>query len=138
MNARLRSAQGARATLLAATCGLVLAGCVSSAGLLPGGQPLADTRVADDNTLLEADAGTLGVSPSVRLPIYADRATIAAAQERISANQTITASASGMLNFMRITAGAFGASLATTLWDDRGAMHHAYLSEHISASHPAT
>ena len=48
-----------------------------------------------------------------------------------------TASASGMLNFMRITAGAFGASVATTVWDDRAAMHHAYLSEHISASNPA-
>ena len=48
-----------------------------------------------------------------------------------------TASASGMLNFMRITAGAFGASVATTLWDDRASMHHAYLAEHISVTNPA-
>ncbi len=48
-----------------------------------------------------------------------------------------TASASGMLNFMRITAGAFGASVATTLWDDRAAMHHAYLAEHVSTTNPA-
>lgn len=48
-----------------------------------------------------------------------------------------TASASGMLNFMRITAGAFGASVATTLWDDRATMHHAYLAEHISVTNPA-
>ena len=47
------------------------------------------------------------------------------------------ASASGMLNFMRITAGAFGASVATTLWDDRAAMHHAYLAEHVSTTNPA-
>lgn len=48
-----------------------------------------------------------------------------------------TASASGMLNFMRITAGAFGASVATTLWDDRASMHHAYLVEHIDVTNPA-
>lgn len=48
-----------------------------------------------------------------------------------------TASASGLLNFMRITAGAFGASVATTLWDDRAAMHHAYLAEHVNVTNPA-
>ena len=48
-----------------------------------------------------------------------------------------TASASGLLNFSRITAGAFGASVATTLWDDRASMHHAYLIEHIDVTNPA-
>lgn len=48
-----------------------------------------------------------------------------------------TASASGMLNFLRITAGAFGASVATTLWDNRASMHHAYLAEHIDVTNPA-
>ena len=46
-------------------------------------------------------------------------------------------SASGLINFVRITAGAFGASVVTTLWEDRAAMHHAYLSEHISVTNPA-
>jgi len=40
--------------------------------------------------------------------------------------------ASGLSNFVRITAGAFGTSLFTTLWDDRAAMHHAHLSESIN------
>jgi MFS transporter, DHA2 family, multidrug resistance protein len=40
--------------------------------------------------------------------------------------------ASGMSNFMRITAGAFGTSIATTLWEDRAAMHHAQLAEAIN------
>lgn len=40
--------------------------------------------------------------------------------------------AAGLSNFVRITAGAFGASLAPTLWDDRAKLHHAQLSEHLS------
>lgn len=44
------------------------------------------------------------------------------------------AAASGLSNFTRITAGAFGASLYTTLWEDRTAMHHAYLSEAIDSA----
>jgi DHA2 family multidrug resistance protein len=40
--------------------------------------------------------------------------------------------ASGLSNFLRITAGAFGTSIATTLWDNRATMHHAQLIEHIS------
>jgi DHA2 family multidrug resistance protein len=48
-----------------------------------------------------------------------------------------TASASGVLNFLRITAGAFGASVATTLWDNRASMHHAYLSEQVSVTSQA-
>ena len=37
--------------------------------------------------------------------------------------------AAGLSNFTRITAGAMGTSLATTLWDDRAALHHAHLTE---------
>jgi DHA2 family multidrug resistance protein len=42
------------------------------------------------------------------------------------------ASASGLSNFLRITAGAFGTSIATTLWDDRATMHHAHLVEAVN------
>jgi DHA2 family multidrug resistance protein len=45
------------------------------------------------------------------------------------------ASASGVSNFARITAGAFGTSIATTLWQNRAAMHHAHLAEAI---HPGS
>lgn len=47
-------------------------------------------------------------------------------------------SASGLTNFARITAGAFGASLTTTLWDNRAGLHHAQLTEHITVYSPAT
>ena len=40
--------------------------------------------------------------------------------------------ASGLSNFVRITAGAFGTSLFTTLWESRAAMHHAHLVEGIN------
>ncbi|MEO8752187.1 MAG: DHA2 family efflux MFS transporter permease subunit, partial [Casimicrobiaceae bacterium] len=43
------------------------------------------------------------------------------------------ASASGLSNFVRITAGAFGTSISTTLWEDRAAMHHAHLTEAINS-----
>jgi len=46
--------------------------------------------------------------------------------------------ASGLSNFARITAGAFGTSIATTLWEDRAALHHAQLSESISTGSGAT
>ena len=46
------------------------------------------------------------------------------------------ASASGLSNFLRIMAGGFGASLSTTLWDRREAVHHAYLTEQINAYNP--
>ena len=46
--------------------------------------------------------------------------------------------ASGLSNFARITAGAFGTSITTTLWDSRATMHHAELSEHISSFSSAT
>ena len=42
-------------------------------------------------------------------------------------------SAAGLFNFLRIMAGAMGASISTTLWDTRAAMHHAHLAEHITA-----
>jgi len=45
--------------------------------------------------------------------------------------------ASGLSNFARITAGAFGASLSTTLWDDRASLHHAHLVEHLRDGSPA-
>ena len=38
-------------------------------------------------------------------------------------------SAAGLSNFTRITAGAMGTSISTTLWDNRAAMHHAHLTE---------
>ncbi len=41
--------------------------------------------------------------------------------------------ASGLSNFVRITAGAFGTSLFTTLWEDRAVMHHAHLAEAVNA-----
>ena len=40
--------------------------------------------------------------------------------------------ASGLSNFVRITAGAFGTSIATTMWDNRATFHHSQLIEHIS------
>lgn len=42
--------------------------------------------------------------------------------------------ASGLSNFARITAGAFGTSITTTLWENRAAQHHAQLVESISQS----
>jgi DHA2 family multidrug resistance protein len=42
------------------------------------------------------------------------------------------ASAAGLSNFMRATGAAFGASIATTLWARRDALHRAQLSESIS------
>ncbi len=40
--------------------------------------------------------------------------------------------ASGLSNFVRITAGAVGTSLFTTLWENRAALHHAHLSESVN------
>ena len=37
--------------------------------------------------------------------------------------------AAGLSNFVRITAGAMGTSIATTLWESRAALHHAHLVE---------
>jgi DHA2 family multidrug resistance protein len=38
-------------------------------------------------------------------------------------------SAAGLSNFTRITAGAMGTSIATTVWESRAAMHHAHMTE---------
>ncbi len=45
--------------------------------------------------------------------------------------------ASGLTNFVRITAGAIGTSVVTTLWESRAAMHHAQLTEYINAGNQA-
>ena len=47
--------------------------------------------------------------------------------------------ASGLSNFLRLTAGAFGTSIATTLWENRATLHHAQLVElgaHAAARRP--
>jgi MFS transporter, DHA2 family, multidrug resistance protein len=46
--------------------------------------------------------------------------------------------ASGLSNFVRIVAGSFGTSIATTVWQDRAAMHHAHLSESVNLGSSAT
>jgi DHA2 family multidrug resistance protein len=46
--------------------------------------------------------------------------------------------ASGLFNFARITAGSFGTSIATTLWDRRASLHHAQLIEHITPYDPSS
>jgi MFS transporter, DHA2 family, multidrug resistance protein len=46
--------------------------------------------------------------------------------------------ASGLFNFTRITAGSFGTSITTTLWDRRASLHHAQLTDHITAYDPST
>ena len=47
--------------------------------------------------------------------------------------------ASGLSNFVRITFGAIGASAVTTIWENRSTMHHAHLTENITAySQPVT
>jgi DHA2 family multidrug resistance protein len=47
------------------------------------------------------------------------------------------AAASGLSNFLRITAGAMGTSIATTLWENRAALHHAQLAESVNAGNAA-
>ncbi len=42
--------------------------------------------------------------------------------------------ASGLSSFVRVVAGSFGTSIATTVWQDRAAMHHAQLAESVSQS----
>jgi len=53
----------------------------------------------------------------------------------LPANQI--ASASGLFNFLRILAGGAGTSIATTVWERREALHHAQLTEHVTAYSPA-
>ena len=45
-------------------------------------------------------------------------------------------SASGLNNFVRITTGALGTSVFTTLWESRATMHHAHLAEAVNAGNP--
>ncbi|HXY96983.1 MAG TPA: DHA2 family efflux MFS transporter permease subunit [Steroidobacteraceae bacterium] len=44
--------------------------------------------------------------------------------------------ASGLSNFARITAGSFGTSITTTLWDHRATLHHAQHVEHLTPGSP--
>jgi DHA2 family multidrug resistance protein len=46
-------------------------------------------------------------------------------------------SAAGLSNFVRITAGAVGTSLFTTIWENRAILHHQQLSESINRGNPA-
>ncbi len=46
--------------------------------------------------------------------------------------------ASGLFNFARITAGSFGTSIVTTLWDRRASLHHAQLAERINSYDPSS
>ncbi|WP_295852738.1 DHA2 family efflux MFS transporter permease subunit [uncultured Xylophilus sp.] len=46
-------------------------------------------------------------------------------------------SASGLSNFLRITAGAIGTSVVTTVWENRAALHHAQLAEAVTRGSPA-
>ena len=46
--------------------------------------------------------------------------------------------ASGLSNFARITAGSFGTSITTTLWDRRATLHHAQLIERLTPGDPVT
>ncbi|HTP95375.1 MAG TPA: DHA2 family efflux MFS transporter permease subunit, partial [Burkholderiales bacterium] len=46
------------------------------------------------------------------------------------------ASATGLTNFARITAGSFGTSISTTLWANRASLHHAQLAEHVTRYDP--
>ena len=46
-------------------------------------------------------------------------------------------SASGLSNFLRITAGSFATSLTTTFWDRREALHQSRLAESVTAFSPA-
>src|SRR6201994_3573611 len=46
-------------------------------------------------------------------------------------------SASGISNFTRITAGGFAASIITTLWDRREALHQSRLADHSTLFDPA-
>ncbi len=46
-------------------------------------------------------------------------------------------SASGVINFARITAGSFATSIVTTLWARRATLHHEQLIEHLTGSNAA-
>ncbi|RZL11094.1 MAG: DHA2 family efflux MFS transporter permease subunit [Rubrivivax sp.] len=44
--------------------------------------------------------------------------------------------ASGLSNFARITAGAMGTSIATTVWENRATLHHVHMVENLPATNP--
>jgi DHA2 family multidrug resistance protein len=44
--------------------------------------------------------------------------------------------ASGLSNFVRITAGAMGTSMIATIWDNRATMHHVHMAEKVSRTDP--
>jgi DHA2 family multidrug resistance protein len=44
--------------------------------------------------------------------------------------------ASGLFNFARISAGSFGTSITTTVWDRRATLHHAQLVERLTQQDP--
>ncbi|MFG6449354.1 DHA2 family efflux MFS transporter permease subunit [Roseateles sp. BYS180W] len=44
--------------------------------------------------------------------------------------------AAGLSNFVRITAGAMGTSIATTLWESRATLHHHHMVERLSLGDP--
>lgn len=46
--------------------------------------------------------------------------------------------AAGLNNFVRLSAGAFGTSVTTTIWEDRASMHHARLAESVHATSAPT
>lgn len=46
------------------------------------------------------------------------------------------AAAAGLSNFVRITAGAMGTSIATTVWENRATLHHARLTEQLPVGSP--
>ena len=45
--------------------------------------------------------------------------------------------AAGLSSFMRITAGAIGTSLFTTIWEDRAVLHHAQMTETVNRGNAA-
>jgi DHA2 family multidrug resistance protein len=47
------------------------------------------------------------------------------------------AAASGLSNFLRITGGAIGTSVTTTLWENRASLHHAQLVESVNLGNSA-
>ena len=44
--------------------------------------------------------------------------------------------AAGLSNFVRITAGAMGTSISTTLWESRATLHHQHLVEQLGLGNP--
>jgi len=44
--------------------------------------------------------------------------------------------AAGLSNFVRITAGAMGTSLSTTLWESRATLHHQHMVERLGLGDP--